>query len=368
MPTELTQIETLRADPAKTRVVTRAMPALEPGEVLARIDTFALTANNVSYAVSGEQLGYWGFFPTEAPWGIVPVWGFATIIESRSDGIAVGERVWGFLPMASHLVMQPGKVTRGGFVDMAPHRQALPGLYNRYDRTLDDKPELAALDVERCALTPLFTTAFVIDDFLADNGFFGARQVLVLSASSKTGFGLADLLHRREGRPVQVVGVTSIGNRDFVSALGVCDHVIAYGEIEDLDASIPTVVVDMAGSGEVLARVHRHFADRLAYSCIVGATHWTERGRRPDLPGAPPTFFFAPSQIAKREADWGPGEILRRARNEGLRIARDTAHLRTVETVAGPEACQAAFTEMVAGRVAPDRILMLGLNPVTVDS
>ena len=54
------------------------MPPLSDGEVLARIDRFALTANNVTYGVMGERIGYWKFFPVEAEEdGIIPVWGFA---------------------------------------------------------------------------------------------------------------------------------------------------------------------------------------------------------------------------------------------------------------------------------------------------
>lgn len=360
---ELSQIETSRADLRKSRVIRRPLPQLAPGEILAEVDTFALTANNTSYWVAGESLGYFRFYPCADDWAIIPVWGFATVVQSRADDIAVGERIWGFLPMASHVVLQPDAVTPRSFVDAAPHRQDLADVYNTFQRTRADPPELAGLETERAALVPVFTTSFIIDDFLADNGWFGAEQVLILSASSKTGFGLANLIHRREGRPVQVVGATAAGNRDFVSQLGVCDRVIAYDEIETLDPQVPTVVVDMAGSTDIRGRVHRHFADRLVYSCIVGVTHWQDRGQRTELPGAKPTFFFGPGQIAKREQDWGPGEVRRRAQVEALRIARETAHMRTVERIRGVEASAAAWADLVAGRTPPERVLMLSLNP-----
>ena len=38
---------------------------------------------------------------------------------------------------------------------------------------------------------PLFITSFMLADFLQDNAFFGARQVVVSSASSKTAYGTA---------------------------------------------------------------------------------------------------------------------------------------------------------------------------------
>lgn len=359
--TELTQIETSRADLRQSRITRRPLPEPAPGEVVATVDAFALTANNTSYWVAGESLGYWRFYPCDEAWAIIPVWGFATVVASRAEGIEVGERIWGFLPMASHVVLQPTAITPRAFLDGAAHRQGLADVYNLFQRTRSDPPELAGLDAERAALVPVFTTSFIIDDFLADNGWFGAQQLVILSASSKTGFGLADLTHRRAERP-RVVGVTSAGNRDFVGQLGGCDAVVAYDEIESLDPSVPTVVVDMAGSAEVRSRVHHHFADNLVYSCIVGVTHWQDRGQRAELPGAKPTFFFGPGQIAKREQDWGPGEVRRRAQVEALRIARETAHLRTVERIHGVAESAAAWADLVAGRVPPERVLMLSLN------
>ena len=44
-------------------------------------------------------------------------------------------------------------------------------------------------------LRPLFMLSFLVDDFLAENEFYGARRVMLSSASSKTAFGLAHLLH-----------------------------------------------------------------------------------------------------------------------------------------------------------------------------
>ncbi|WP_337185992.1 DUF2855 family protein [Phenylobacterium sp.] len=358
----LKQIEVVRDDFARSRITGQPLPNLAPGQVLARIETFALTANNVSYAVSGDMLGYWRFFPCPEPWGVLPVWGFATVVRSRCEALPEGERFWGFLPMASHVVLEPGEVRARGFADVAAHRQGLADVYNRYQLTRTDPPELSGLEAERSALVPLFTTSFMIDDFLADNDWFGARQLLVLSASSKTGFGLADLAGRRDGRPVRVVGATSTGNRGFVEALGVCDQVVSYDEIETLDPQVPTVVVDLAGASEVRARVHGHFRDHLTHSCIVGVTHWDKRGRRDDLPGPKPAFFFGPGQAAKRDQDWGPGVMRQRAQVEALRIARETASLRTVETIAGAEGCQRAWTELLAGRVGPERVLMLSFH------
>lgn len=359
-PTTGVEVQVRRDDLTQLRRIEVELPGLAEGEVLARVERFALTANNVSYAMTGDSLGYWRFFPCEPPWGVIPVWGFARVLQSRNRDLHPGERVWGLLPMASHVVLQPGETGPAGFSDLAAHRQGLAEIYNRYQRTRADPPWLAGMDVARCALLPLFTTGFLVADFLQDNDVFGAREVIILSASSKTGLGLAHML-KRGGTPVRVTGVTSPANRRFVEGLGVYDTVLAYDEVERLDPSAPAVVVDMSGSVETLTRVHRRLGAQVRYSCIVGATHWRETGPRGDLPGAKPVFFFAPAQVAKREAEWGPGELLRRSQQAGLDIARALADRLRVEDVRGPDAAVAALGEMIAGRVPPSEILMLSL-------
>ena len=107
--------------------------ALEEGQARLAIEHFALTANNVTYAAFGETLQYWQFFPTtDGAWGCLPVWGFATVSESRAAGVDIGRRLWGFFPAGSHLVVQPGRIGTAGFVDQMAHRQALSPIYNAY--------------------------------------------------------------------------------------------------------------------------------------------------------------------------------------------------------------------------------------------
>ena len=87
--------------------------AIADGEVLLGIDRFALTANNITYAVFGDAMSYWNFFPAAEGWGNVPVWGFADVVESRFDGLEVGERIYGYLPMSTHVALLPGRLTDG---------------------------------------------------------------------------------------------------------------------------------------------------------------------------------------------------------------------------------------------------------------
>lgn len=350
----ITQVEVRRKSFGESRVTERPTPALADGEVLARIDKFALTANNVSYALSGDMIGYWKFFPVEEPWGIVPVWGFADVIESRSPAVQVGERIWGFLPMASEVVIRPGQISERSFVDEAAHRAVLPAIYNAYQRTNSDPPALKAMEDERCVLFPLFSTSFLLYDYLIDNAFFGARQVLVGSASSKTGYGLCNLLKQHSGNRPQVIGLTSPRNLGFVRSLDCCDEVRTYDEIAALDGSVPSAFVDMAGDGAVVGAIHDRFGANLKLSCAVGATHWGAERFRGEGAAAPHSFFFAPGQFLKREQEWGPGEVMRRATTEAARMSLDMRKHMSIRRVEGPEAVAAAFRELVANETPPN--------------
>ena len=94
-------LEVDRTAVGQTRVVDLPSPPLGDGEVRLRIDRFALTANNITYAVFGDVLAYWEFFPTDLPWGRVPAMGWAEVVESANDDIAVGSRFYGWYPMAA---------------------------------------------------------------------------------------------------------------------------------------------------------------------------------------------------------------------------------------------------------------------------
>ena len=345
----------------QTKVAQHEAKALADGEARMAIDKFALTANNVSYAVTGDSIGYWKFFPAEGDWGMVPVWGFAEVVESRCAELPVGERVWGYFPMASHLTVTPGKVSAANFYDFAPHRADLPRLYNQYHRTSGDPAPLKAMEDERCLLFPLFATSFVIYDFLIDNDFFGAEQVIVASASSKTAFGLAHLLHHDANVTQRVVGLTSPGNVAFVNGLGVYDQVVTYDQINTLPNNVASDFVDMSGDSGVVTSIHMHFADNLKDSCLVGATHWETERKNGPLPGAKPTFFFAPTRFAKRDKDWGPGVTITKAFGASAKIAWSTKGQLEIVHQQGGAAVSESFLALVNNKVPPSRGLMLSL-------
>jgi hypothetical protein len=287
-----------------TKFIEVETAALSEKHILLKIEHFAFTANNISYAHSGESLGYWQFFPTDADgWGKLPVWGYAEVIESKHPEIKAAERYFGFFPFASHVIMQADRVSAAGFVDATPHRQALPAVYNRYIRSAKSAND----DYLNSLLRPMFITSFLLDDFLADNDFFGADMIMASSASSKTAYAMAYLLHkhRAERRPYEIIGLTSPKNVDFVQSLGIYDRVLIYDDLNQLDNQQAAVYVDFASNAALRKTIHEHFGTNLAHNAIVGGTHWDKLGSTKGLDATKPEFFFAPTHIQKRLVDWG---------------------------------------------------------------
>lgn len=334
---------------------------LQPGQILLRVDQFAFTSNNVTYATFGDAMSYWNFFPAPEGWGRIPVWGFADVVRSEHASIKAGERIYGYLPMSSYLVVQPERVTDAGFYDGVPHRRALHPLYNQYLRTARDPLYDAQRERELMLLRPLFVTSFMIDDFLADNDFFGARTVVLSSASSKTAYGVAFLLARRGRAQCEVIGLTSPSNVGFTERLGCYHRVLTYDQIATLSNAQPVVYVDMSGNGKVRSDLHHHFGDNMKYSCAVGGTHWEQREGGAKLPGARPTLFFAPAQIKKRTEEWGPGGMAERLAAAWRQFLEPVAGWMRVVEGRGRTAVEHVYLDMLEGRSKPDEGHVLSL-------
>lgn len=335
---------------------------LDEGEVLLAIDRFAFTANNITYAALGKRFKYWDFFPAEAPWGQIPVWGFADVQASRHPEVAVGKRVYGYLPMARQLRVKPGKVSQSSFVDTASHRQHLALAYNQYLFTDTDpayRPEHEALQM---LLRPLLITSFLLDDFLAVEHFFNAEQIILTSASSKTALGLAFMLHhqrQQRGKPLTMTALTSPGNIAFVDSLGYYDNVVSYADIHQLDANRSSVSVDFAGNGEVLASLHRHFADKMLFSSLVGAAHWDSRGAEKNLPGAKPEVFFAPGYWETRGKELGNAQLMQNFAQLWSPLVASVQQWMKITDVDGEDAVKRAYLDTLQGKVDPDQGLIL---------
>jgi Protein of unknown function (DUF2855) len=340
---------------AETQLETTDNAPLVSGEVRVRVDKFSFTSNNITYAAFGDAMQYWQFFPTgKAGWGTVPVWGFGTVVQSSHADIAAGEQLYGYWPFASHATLSPGKLTAGSLVDTAAHRSALHPVYNLYTRCSADPMYTPETEDIQALLRPLFTTSFLIDDFLFDNAFFGANTMLLSSASSKTAYGTAHFLSQRKG--IEVIGLTSERNRAFCESLGCYSRVLSYEQLDALAADTACVYVDFAGSAQLRRDIHTRFT-QLAYNCSIGGTHVADLGNGKNLPGPKPTLFFAPAQIKKRYADWGAEvfgtTVVSAWRSFCIQVNHPQAPWMTVQHHNGPAAAAQAYALVLAGQGDP---------------
>ena len=351
-----------RNDLQQCKIVETPLPdaaSLPDEALLVKVTRFALTANNITYAVLGDQLKYWQLFPAPKDFGNIPVWGFGEVIASKHPGIAVGETLFGYFPMATHLVIEAADVSKRGLRDGAAHRQGVSPVYNAYTRVSGDPAFAGRQGDYQALLRPLFMLSFLVDDYLAENEDYGVKRVVLSSASSKTAFGLAHLLH---ARGIKVIGLTSAGNTAFVKSLGCCDEVVTYDHVTSISADSPVAYVDMAGNSDLREKLHRHFGDQMKYSGKVGLTHRGVSPDEPELPGAKPTWFFAPDQIRKRAKEWGPGGIDKRFGAAWSGFAPKLDQWLDVTEGRGPAAVQTAYLDTLNGRVPPNLGHVLSLS------
>jgi hypothetical protein len=337
-----------------SRVDTQAMPLpLALGKALLKISRVALTTNNITYAAFGEAMQYWDFFPTgNDAWGHMPDWGFADVVASTVSGVEVGERFYGYFPIASHVSVVPQRVTARGFYDGAEHRKALTSAYNHYTRSSQDPVYTPQREDHLMVLRPLFITSFMLADFLQDNAYFSARQLVVSSASSKTAYGTAFCLPE-----IPLIALTSARNAAFVKGLGCYQQTTTYDALGSIRRDVPTLYVDFSGDETLRERVHHHFGNALVYDCFAGSAQNTKFLRDTGLPGPVPQFYFAPLQIKKRNSDWGHAVVNQKFNAAQLgfidRITDPARPWMSVVENKGYAAAQVLIEQLHAGRTDP---------------
>jgi hypothetical protein len=112
------------------------------------------------------------------------------------------------------------------------------------------------------------------------------------------------------------------------------------------------VSVDISGDGVTLAAVHDRLGGHLKYSMIIGKSHHDSPFADVAV-GPTPELFFAPTEVSRRIAEWGPHEYQRRC-DRALEDFVDGSHRwLAVERSNGPTAAAATWSEVFEGRVAP---------------
>jgi NADPH:quinone reductase-like Zn-dependent oxidoreductase len=356
----------LAVDPAnirRTRVRARKLPAardLQEGRILARVDRLGFSANNVLYAVLGHQNHYWDIYPTEGPWGLVPAWGYAEVIASRSPDVAAGARIFGLFPIASHAELGVEAMFPNRFRDPTPHRQGAAEAYHGYTvrpsgAAADDK--LRSLDM---LIRPLAMVSWLASLHFAEHAYFGARNLIISSASSKTAIALA-FLGKASGAVENIIGLTSPANEAYVASLGCYDEVVPYTDVAQLAPDQKGVFFDVAGDATIRDRLHRRLGDNLAHSATVGLAHWdADHVAAPDLPGPPPTLFFAPPYMERYAREWGGSPALFRRYEEALApLVKAAGGWLDLVEISGPEAIEATYLEFLSGSRPPNEGLVL---------
>lgn len=342
-----------KSDLAATRSITAPEPSqLTDGQVLVEVEQFGLTTNNVTYAVFGDALAYWSYFPTEQGWGNVPVWGFAKVISSACADIAEGERLFGYLPMSSHLVLTPSATNTLCFSDAAAHRKDLHPWYNRYYRCAADPLYAESTAAVQPVLWALFMTGWMLADQVAET----VDTVYVTSASSKTSLSFAWSM-KHLGAKTKVVGITSSGNQEFVQKLGQYDEIQTYDDVREIAGTNKAAFVDVAGNAAVRSAAHVLLGERLTESITLGATHRAPADDALPMPGPEPQLFFIPSVAEERAAKVGFDATHQRFALAWAKFAPWAASWLVLEKGEGPDAIEAGYQKAFAG-LPPEQALL----------
>ena len=349
-----------RSDLRDTSWTPTHLPDLAEGHARLKVDTFALTANNVTYATFGDAMKYWDFYPASDPaMGRVPVWGFATVTASKVEGVTPGQRVYGYLPISTEFDIQPIKISPAGFMDGAVHRKELAPIYNTYIDTATDTSYDADFEDQQMLFRPLFTTGWMIDDCLMESSKDVPETVVISSGSSKTALALAHCLKLRGH--VDTVALTSERNKAFVESTGLYGRVRTYSDADRLHARGLTAFVDFLGRPSLTADIHNALKDRLVRSLVIGVTDW-EGNRAPiQLPDPQPEFFFVPTYAATRAKELG-AETLNKRLMEAL-VSFYTASKTFITPVhaSGETEISDAWTKTLDAEVSPSEGLVLSL-------
>ncbi|MEL6717082.1 MAG: DUF2855 family protein [Bacteroidota bacterium] len=353
----------------KTRLM--ELPAialeLEEGEILVQIKQFSYTANNITYAITGDRIGYWQFFPALGEdaegWGVIPVWGFAEIVESKADELPVGERLYGYFPPAKYLKIRAVGIKQTRFVDGSAHRAQLPAGYNFYTRVEHEKDYDSAFDKERMLFSPLHLTSYFIWDAIKEQNWYDAKQIIILSASSKTSTGLGYALQADESSP-KVIGMTSSSNLATVENMKLYDQCLTYDDIAQIDSSVPTLIIDMSGNAKVLVALHQHLGEQMKFTINVGLTHWMNASAKPPkgLLKERSQFFFAPTQIQKRMKEWGMEEYHLKTSTFLRSTAAKTKEWMTFRTINGLEELARIHPAVCEGKIPANEGLIVELG------
>lgn len=320
--------------------VREPLPTGAPESVLLAVEQFSLATNNLSYILVNDVLRTLDAFPSPTPHHArVPVWGVAEVIDADPSVAAVGTRVAGFLPMATHTAVH---VASGetGLLSVDAQRVGMLPIYRRLTPVLTEAGSNAA-DVETVLLAVASFAALLAADVTAT----GARTVVVSSASSRSAAALSRLLTRAG---IDVIGLTSAKHRHVAQSMAVYSRVFGYDEIDQLREG--SVYVDVAGSAEVTTAVHDRLGSRLLSSIAVGATHLRSM---PPAEGPPLSMFNTGDREVEVVAERGWPAVQAMYEEARADLTGWAAQWLRITAVDGLAATEPVWLDIVAGKSDP---------------
>jgi NADPH-dependent curcumin reductase CurA len=344
--------------------LTTEMFPVQENEILLKIEKFGFTANNITYVALGKSFQYFDFFPAnDSSLAKVNVWGVGSVVESRNPKFKIGEKIYGYFPVAKYYCLNPTLINHTTFYVDRPHLPADRYVYNQYFRQLGDKEYSEKQEDHMIIFRPLWGTSYFLDDYLNQNQYFNAENVIITSASSKTSYCLALLLKRRTKK---VIGLTSTGNIEFCKNLGLYDEVIDYKNVTSL-SQVKSVGVDMAGNLKLNQQISDHLNSNLVKFVTVGMSHY-DANKTPALGGtktkslldSKSVLFFAPEWIKERGVNSKHEIVINKylVWQEFLDFAKKNVG---VDVKFGQAAVEETYLTMLSGNAKPQNGFILSM-------
>jgi hypothetical protein len=243
-------------------------------------------------------------------------------------------------------------------------------------------------------LRPLWTTSFLLQDYLTHHSFFNADAVVISSATSKTSFCLAHLLTRlplppssattqaTSDKAIKVIGLTSARNLQFAKSLGVYTDLVLYEDVTSLnkitnDSKMKMVYVDIAGDSKLLKSLMNIFGEETyMHGCLVGMSHQNQPSlTTPSTPSQIPQqqlqqpkwtvernqMFFAPAWAKQRVKDLGPREYSKRMQKGWMLLLQDAPKWVHFKQVRGKHEFEGEYRRLFDGKVGAEEGLIASL-------
>ncbi|KAL4254586.1 Protein of unknown function DUF2855 [Abortiporus biennis] len=366
---------------------------LPDNHVLIQLDRFGFSANNITYQLLGEapHYRYFDFHPAPESgavnpktYGLIPVWGFGTVLATSHPKVRKGDRVYGFFAPTKYLLLPVSTtdISKYAFYVPRPHLPEDRRPYNQIIRCANDPlydPSPLAEDLTML-YRPLFWTSYWCEDWLYATKYRGATRILISSASSKTAFCLAYRIKKRILREnldnIKVVGLTSQRNVDFTEQLGLYDDVLSYDDFErnpefELESAVELwTYVDVSGNEELNKRVFSFFSStgsslkasiKLGMSNLSPGNSTTVDKRSPfSKSGADfasttdMEAFFTPEWLAIRRKELSAAQIAEMQAEAWKELMVDGKDWVKIQRVNGPDEVLKAYDIVSKGKLGPD--------------